>query len=142
MEDHDRYDVAANVIHEVLDGEVIIANLEGGMYYSLGGVGVDVWGGLVGGAPVDRIVSELATACAADESLVAAEVRRLVDELRAEELITPRGGADESAPAISITTMAFETPVLEKYADMQQLLLLDPIHDVGDSGWPAAREDV
>jgi hypothetical protein len=26
--------------------------------------------------------------------------------------------------------------VLERYTDMQELLLLDPIHDVDESGWP------
>jgi hypothetical protein len=30
-------------------------------------------------------------------------------------------------------------PVLEKYTDMQELLLLDPIHDVEEAGWPKAR---
>jgi hypothetical protein len=27
-------------------------------------------------------------------------------------------------------------PVLERYTDMQELLFLDPIHDVDESGWP------
>jgi hypothetical protein len=27
-------------------------------------------------------------------------------------------------------------PVLDKYTDMQELLLLDPIHEVDDAGWP------
>ena len=30
----------------------------------------------------------------------------------------------------------FTNPVLEKFTDMAELLLLDPIHEVDDSGWP------
>ena len=40
-----------------------------------------------------------------------------------------------------ITISAFETPVLEKYTDMAELLLLDPIHDVDATGWPHPAPD-
>jgi hypothetical protein len=33
----------------------------------------------------------------------------------------------------------FEAPVLQKYTDMQDLLLLDPIHDTDETGWPNIR---
>lgn len=34
----------------------------------------------------------------------------------------------------------FEPPVLEQYTDMQDLLLLDPIHEVDEQGWPMTQE--
>ena len=30
----------------------------------------------------------------------------------------------------------FEAPTLDRFDDLQGLLLIDPIHDVGDAGWP------
>jgi hypothetical protein len=30
----------------------------------------------------------------------------------------------------------FVMPLIEKFADMQELLLLDPIHEVKDAGFP------
>ncbi|MBX3014591.1 MAG: hypothetical protein KF832_23935 [Caldilineaceae bacterium] len=30
----------------------------------------------------------------------------------------------------------FETPVLNEFTDMQERLLLDPIHEVDHAGWP------
>jgi len=30
----------------------------------------------------------------------------------------------------------FVKPILQKYTDMADLLLLDPIHEVGEQGWP------
>ena len=32
----------------------------------------------------------------------------------------------------------FVAPELKRYADMQDLLLLDPVHDVDEKGWPNA----
>jgi len=33
----------------------------------------------------------------------------------------------------------FQPPTLNKYTDMRDMLLLDPIHDVGESGWPVPK---
>lgn len=139
MADADCYRLANDVIHETFEGEVIIANLQGGSYYTLDGVGLDVWTALVAGAPTDRIVSALAAAFTVDEPEVAVVVDRLVGQLTDEQLLlgpTPaEPGAADTEVAVTATT--FEAPAFERYTDMQQLLLLDPIHDVDDSGWPA-----
>jgi hypothetical protein len=34
---------------------------------------------------------------------------------------------------------AFQPPTLRKYTDMQDLLLIDPIHEVDDLGWPGVK---
>ena len=33
----------------------------------------------------------------------------------------------------------FVPPTLEKYTDMQDLVLLDPVHEVDERGWPHAQ---
>ena len=48
----------------------------------------------------------------------------------------------EPSPAISATESAIEKKPFNKFemtahTDVQDLLLLDPFHDVDDSGWPA-----
>ena len=35
----------------------------------------------------------------------------------------------------------FKPPLLKRYTDMQELLILDPIHEVDDTGWPAIKPD-
>jgi len=43
------------------------------------------------------------------------------------------------APPLPAGTV-FAPPVLEVYTDMQDLLLLDPIHDVDETvGWPSPK---
>ncbi len=71
---------------------------------------------------------------------VRSSVLSLIDELVAESLIVPAKDAPVGASSEPLGTAGpeapFVLPVLERYTDMQELLLLDPIHDVDESGWP------
>ena len=66
--------------------------------------------------------------------------------LREEELIEE---ATHEAPASTVCAapvssggprQPFRPPVLERHSDMQDLLVLDPIHDVGEMGWPNPKD--
>ncbi len=68
------------------------------------------------------------------------------DELCDEKLVIEQLGEPDmllaSAPlANTLTERAmFNPPLLEKYTDMQDLLLIDPIHEVNDEhGWPKMK---
>ena len=47
----------------------------------------------------------------------------------------PNGSAPADAARV------FEAPRLEKYTDMQDLVLLDPVHEVDEQGWPQQRPE-
>lgn len=129
-----------DVIAESIDGEVIIINLNSGAYYSSLGSGASVWQALVASHSIEEALDLIATQYQTDRSEIEADVLQfvshLVDEgllVETDEPVTP-GDVDLSGRG------AFETPVLSKYTDMQELLLLDPIHDVDPSvGWPVPR---
>ena len=75
----------------------------------------------------------------ADASVAAAAVQALVTALAAEDLVQPTGEA-AAQPAYSNGQRApFVAPVLQKHTDMQDLLLLDPIHEVDETGWPSLK---
>jgi Coenzyme PQQ synthesis protein D (PqqD) len=127
---------APDVIHQVIDGEAVIINLARGFYYSLDRVGADVWDALAQGRSRAEVVSVIAGAY---EGLgIDAAVTALVDELVAEELIVERAGHASAGgeDTRSERRGAFEAPILRKYTDLQDLLLLDPIHQVDEAGWP------
>jgi hypothetical protein len=74
----------------------------------------------------------------------------LVKQLLQENLIVIHGEggpADESALGLKTGPNSikerkeFEAPVLHKYIDMKDLLLLDPIHETDETGWPSASSD-
>jgi hypothetical protein len=143
LQEHFQID-PGKVVHETVEGEVILIQLDTGNYYSLRGSGADIWALLeLTGAP-ERIAAELRTKYA-DDGAIESSVRDLLDRLAGEELIVPAAnGAEPPSPRASNgaepPAAPFEPPVLEKYTDMQQYLLVDPIHDVDEKGWPATRE--
>ena len=136
-----------HVVHQTIDGEVVVINLESGFYYSLDQVGADVWHGLEAEAPVAEIVAQLAGSYAASRAEIEAAVTRFLTELASEALIVASTAPSATNGARHGTTdgdrgqQPFAPPTLQKYADMQDLLLLDPIHEVEEGGWPSAKAE-
>ncbi len=137
-----------HVVHQVFeDGEAAIINLKSGVYYSLDAVGASIWTLIGQGYSLGEIVED--TYRRYDGSLVEIinDVNALVASLLAEELIATApsaahdghtGAAHRSVGSPPPARLPYKTPLLERFDDMQELLLLDPIHEVGDQGWPHA----
>lgn len=132
-----------NVIHEIIDGEAVLVNLESGSYYSIDSVGAVVWDYVEKGLSTSQIVEAIAGQYDGEQADIAQGVQQLFVQLQEEQLIVPIEGPPSNghtpiinAPANGQGKPQFETPVLHKYTDMEDLLLLDPIHDVDESGWP------
>lgn len=146
MSDHTIYRInAPQVIGEVIDDEAIIVNLDSGAYYSLRGSGARTWELLTTGATLGYIVDALVAEYPAASEAVQPAVAALLAELEAEQLVSHSTQTDGSAPPpgpaqSSRAGQPFVAPVLEKFTDMADLLLLDPIHDVDAAGWPQPKQ--
>jgi len=131
------------VVHETIDGEVVIVNLEKGHYYSLVKTGVDIWAGIEQGMARGDILAEMVQRYNGSREDIEKGVNTLLEELQTQELIivdkTNTNGATHTVGVIHEVPLAFEPPNLEKYTDMEDLLLLDPIHEVDEMGWPSAK---
>ena len=117
--------------HETLEGEVVIVDQVTGSYFSITGGGSEIWALLEVARDVADVAAALAARVGAD---VAADVTRFVAELRAEGLVVDADEAVAIAPGGA--PLGWSSPRLEKFTDLQSLVLLDPIHDVGEAGWP------
>jgi len=128
------------VAHETIDGEVIMIHLLIGTYYSLGGAGADLWTHLVNGRGREETLALLEQRYDAEPGFIAETVDSLVKRLAEEELLEPAtkaAPAPDGPPAEPIPErLPFEPPQLEKYTDMQDFLLVDPIHETDETGWP------
>jgi hypothetical protein len=131
----------ARAVQEVFDGEAIAINVETGVYYSMPELSALVWSWLINGLPLGAIGLALNEVCDSDPEAIAVEVDRFVAKLVEQELIVP-----SNAPAVGgkpeVSQADYKKPlslVLEVFTDMQDLLLLDPIHDVEQAGWPIAK---
>ncbi|MBI3782324.1 MAG: PqqD family protein [Deltaproteobacteria bacterium] len=77
------------VIWEALDGETLVVDTESGFYFSLDEVGSVVWSLLATGYGEDEIIAAVRTDYEVEEEVARRDVRMLIEELRAEQLITP-----------------------------------------------------
>jgi hypothetical protein len=145
-----RYRVnSPHIISETIQGEVIVIHLETGSYYSLRDSGAAIWNLIEQGVPPDDVVEALSARYEGSSKEIEASTMRLLEELRAEGLVAP-AEADENGRAVAAAEAPpaserspFEPPKLEKFTDMQDLILLDPVHEVDARGWPhAAPSDV
>jgi hypothetical protein len=128
-----------NVIHETIEGEVILIDLGSGTYYSLREAGAAAWAAVANGASEEAVVAAVQARYDGPEAEIREAVGRLVAELEREGLIRADGTAEAAAavePAQGPDRAPFQPPVLEKHTDMQDLILLDPVHEVGAAGWP------
>lgn len=132
----------AKVVHEVFDDEVLVVNLDSGIYYSLLGPSARIWLCIQAGASLAETAEALGEAYDGDAALMLASAESFIRELSEESLVLPAEQTVLSGtlpPAASGSRKPFEPPRLQKFTDMQELLLLDPVHDVEDAGWPVAK---
>lgn len=130
---------APHVIAETMGGETIIVHLSTGCYFNLAGSGPDIWDGLAAGENEAQIVQRLEQQYDASPDQLRAAVDQLVQELTAEELIVADPNVQPSAaeaPVPPAERKTFQQPALGKFTDMQDIILLDPVHEVDARGWP------
>ena len=128
---------AQGVVREAFEDEVVIINLDSGTYYSLNGSGVAVWTTIEGGATLDTIVAAVASRYNAEAVRIETDVRELIDRLLAEQLVCENPGSPGTGTEYPEgDRRPYEAPQLSVFTDMQELLRLDPVHDVDEAGWP------
>ncbi len=136
-----------DILFESFDDEIVIINLKSGVYYSLDKTGKLFWELLL-----NKVKPSVILKVFQNSSILTGEnlekVEDFLNKLNSEGLIRP---LDDEAHVNSDTETAerllvklqniTEVPVIEKYTDQQELLLLDPIHEVSDLGWPDKVND-
>jgi hypothetical protein len=129
----------APIIHDTIDNETIAINQLSGAYYSFEGPSALAWQALANGSNAAGLVDLLAAAYEGERPAIEAEVRSFLDQLLGEELVVPDHGDDRDRP-VDLPSRDAKPPFtglrLQRYTDLEVLLLADPIHEVDDTGWP------
>jgi len=137
------------ISHETIEGDVIVINFENGNYYSLNGTAANIWHFVTNKAALNEIVTNLEERYQPGQTPVQEAVYQFIGELEKEELIctSDDGESCDDKPQLpwsdstSSTDLSFDSPEIEKFTDVQDLLLLDPIHSVDETGWPAQKPE-
>ena len=130
------------VVHQTVDDETVIVDLGTGSYYSLRGSAQVIWSALERGLDVPGVVQEVGGRFDGDPDEIAPAVQAFVTTLADDRLIVPLENPSPATPDgfDGGDRTAFEAPVLERFDDLQDLILLDPVHEVSEEqGWPHAR---
>ena len=149
MSPNDRFKInSSKIVHDAIDGEVIIINFDTGVYYSLNAVCKEVWSSIEKNSAFAEIVNEIGNKYLGNIEDFEQAVSQLLIDLEKEELIISDKSESDSSLQISREPesgkekMKFEKPVFRKYTDMKEMLLLDPIHEVDETGWPATKAPI
>lgn len=130
------------VVQETIDGEVVIINLLKGHYYSLRGTGAFIWTQIDQQLNQELITQQVLQHYSGEAETIVPSLQSFFDQLQAEELVvisTESNFEEHNNNLDGLEKLPFELPKLEKFTDMEELLLLDPLHEVDESGWPNAK---
>lgn len=125
-----------DVISEDFDGEMVILNLANGRYFGLRGIASQIWSCIGEGHRPNTILASIA---AIQPSLVESSKSFLAQLVELDLIVQRKEDTGASTASINALWTA-ETPKIEVFDDLAELLLADPIHDVDEeAGWPTLR---
>lgn len=124
------------VVYEIIDGEAVIVNMDNGSYYSIDDSGALIWESISRGSSFEDVCNHLSARHLGSSNEIEIAVSELIGKFLEEELLLRDDDSDRVDVPDAITTeeadkVPFKAPELRKYTDMEELLLLDPIHDEG-----------
>ena len=127
------------IAHQTVDGEVIAIDFVNGAYFSMRATAGEIWQMLVANMALDAVIALYQENSPLPAETLVAEIQAFASELLATRLLQPNdapGTAQPTLPAIVAQRKPYTPPQLEKFEDMADLIMLDPVHDVSDAGWP------
>jgi hypothetical protein len=129
-----------HVAAEEFDGEFVLINFARGRYFSLRHSAVDVWRQFRNGASPAEVVERARERFALAGDDAREQLARCIQTLIDEDLLCE---AEAAGPVVDAWSgAAWAAPSVEVYSDLQDLIVLDPIHEVDDAGgWPRRAAD-
>ena len=79
--------VNPNVVFEQLDGQTVLLQLDGGVYYKLNATGSRVWALIQEHGDLEKVHDALASEYRVDPGTVREEVARLIEDLEGQGLV-------------------------------------------------------
>jgi len=126
--------------HETVEGEIIIIDMDEGNYFSMRDTSAMIWELIASGLSHSGIISALYSASDASSEYISESVGTFLTQLVSEQILQEQSAETEDAIEIKLASLDFQAPTFDKYTEMQDLLTLDPIHEVDETGWPNRAE--
>ena len=135
-----------DVARESFEDEVILIHFPSGKYFRLDAAGRVAWASVERGATSAVVAAALRAGFDVEEAAARSDAETFLASLAAHGLVVADASAGAAAASANGAPHAngadrapYRPPTLEVFTDLEQLFLVDPIHDVDASGWPHAK---
>ena len=128
------------MFYDMAEGQAIVINFTTGMYYGTSSLGSAVLDSLLGGTDPEEICKAIQALPGCPED-IQSQLDAFIGQLLEKEIIIPAEGTG-AACAIDVSALSdgFKLTV-DEFAEVQDLILADPVHDVDvEQGWPILNE--
>jgi len=128
------------MFYDMAEGQAIVINFTTGMYYGTSSLGSAVLDALLAGAAAETVCKSIQTLPGCPEDMEA-QLNTFIDQLLEKEIIVPAESTG-AACTIDASSLAdgFQLTV-DEFAEVQDLILADPVHDVDvEQGWPILNQ--
>ncbi|MEI6253239.1 MAG: hypothetical protein WCP30_10565 [Mycobacteriaceae bacterium] len=123
--------VPSHVLHEAFDDETVVVNMKRGHYFAFSGKSANLWSEIVRGASMGDATARLDI-----DSPALDRFMRLLDQ---EGLVeSSQEATEEFSPEEWLADTVLAGSV-ERFTDIEGLLLIDPIHEFDQNGWPTGQ---
>lgn len=129
------------MFYDYADGQAVVINYQTGMYYGMSLLGSAILDRIIAGKDIEEIIAAVKDLpqCPPD---ITERVHNFVKELIETEVIvngpSVPGGAEPLAKEVAEDGFDLK---LDQFAEMADLLLADPVHDVDmQAGWPKLKD--
>jgi hypothetical protein len=123
------------IAHEQINGEVVILQFDTGTYFSMRESAAALWELLAHAGSTQTLL-----AWAGEAGADPAAVEAFLGEIAGAGLTRtePASPPDRAAAELALKELgsARMPPSVERFTDLQDLLLADPIHEAAPAGWP------
>jgi coenzyme PQQ synthesis protein D (PqqD) len=143
---HEHYKInGPDVVSEEMADEVVIINLETGYFFNCNKTAALIWDLISEGLSCQQIFNCIAKDHGIEKEKATKDVEDLLMQFIKEALIVESDGDISIEKDINCSrdrkkVSEYQRPHIEKHSDIQEMLRLDPIHEVTEVGWPNKKE--
>lgn len=134
-----------NIATEIFDNEAVLINIPQGKYYNVrGNTGIRTLEMLREPVSFESILIAIRNEFESDnETDLVTELGDFINQLANENIVIPATVVVSSEIEKTDLKYPYEKAELEIFDDMQELIMLDPVHDVESfKGWPQKNEEL
>jgi hypothetical protein len=119
-----------SIIHNIIEGEAVVMNLDTGLYYSLNPAASVIWEKITESKFSDASIREFA----------GPQNQHFIEFLIDHRLVSLGSATLPGVEAEAQPSAMSGIAEWQSFSDMKELLLLDPVHDIAlsEPGWPEA----